>query len=48
MGRNTVRISKQLTRDYTSEIVPEKYNRKTVLTADVTKGENEFNFELTK
>ena len=48
VGKNTVRISKLLTRDPASEVVPQKYNSKTILTAEVTKGENEFNFELRK
>ena len=47
MGKNTVRISKQKTRDPASETVPDKYNTETILTADVTAGENDFPFELT-
>jgi len=47
IGKNTVRITKQRSHDPTSEILPEKYNKKTVLTADVESGDQEINFPLT-
>ena len=47
IGKNTVRITKQLSHDPASEILPEKYNKKTTLTADVKSGDQEIDFPLT-
>jgi len=47
VGKNSVRITKQRTPDPESEILPERYNRQTTLTADVESGDNEINFDLT-
>ncbi len=46
IGKNSVRISKQ-TPNARSEMLPEKYNTRTTLTADVKQGANEINFDLT-
>jgi hypothetical protein len=47
VGRNRVKITKQLNRDPDSETVPLKYNRPTTLEREVKSGDNEFDFELT-
>jgi hypothetical protein len=44
LGKNSVRITKQRSRDPSSEIVPDKYNRKTTLEREVKPGDNEIDF----
>jgi hypothetical protein len=46
VGRNSVRISKPR-ENARGEMLPEKYNTSTTLTADVKRGDNEINFDLT-
>ena len=47
VGKNTVRINKQRSHDPSSEILPAKYNKNTVLEADVKPGDNKIDFPLT-
>jgi hypothetical protein len=47
VGKNRVKITKQLNHDPDSETVPVKYNRKTTLEREVKPGDNEIDFELT-
>jgi len=46
VGKNAVRITTQRNNDPKTETLPEKYNRKTTLTAEVKPGENEINYDL--
>ncbi len=44
VGKNTVQITKLRTHAESSDVVPAKYNRETTLTAEVTSGDNVFDF----
>lgn len=47
VGSNTVRITKQLTPDPSSQIVPARYNTNSTLVKDVIVGDNPIDFDLT-
>ena len=47
VGTNTVQISKMLTHDVKSDVVPAKYNRDSDLKREVKPGDNRIDFELT-
>ncbi|MEI8374474.1 MAG: carboxypeptidase regulatory-like domain-containing protein [Planctomycetota bacterium] len=46
VGANTVQITKQLTPDPSSQIVPARYNKNSTLVSDVNAGDNTIDFDL--